>query len=143
MTKETKEITLETESLLINKNKVNNIEHKEEFSIGGSNRKKNISSNNEKNDTNKQEFSNTFPQTPYYMFNPKLMSPQMSSTDSKEQMNQGMYYYFYPVYIDPTKMPKDMNGQNTGMFYPPMIPMYPQNFIEKYFIPNTNNIKNK
>ena len=27
-------------------------------------------------------------------------------------------------------MPKDMNGQNTGMFYPPMIPMYPQNFTE-------------
>ena len=69
------------------------------------------------------------------------MTPQMSSMDSKEQMNQGMYYYYYPVYIDPSKMPKDMNGQSTGMFYPPMMPMYPPNFTEQSYTQNTNNKK--
>ena len=76
------------------------------------------------------------------MFNPIMMTPQMSSSmDSKEQTNQGMYYYYYPVYIDPTKIPKDMNGQ-TGMFYSPMIPpMYQQNFTEQSYTQNTNNKK--
>ena len=74
------------------------------------------------------------------MFNP-MMAPHMSSTDSKEHMNQGMYYYYYPVFIDPSKLPKDMNGQTKGFFYPPMMPMYPQNFTEQSFTPNTNNKK--
>ena len=33
-------------------------------------------------------------------------------------MNQ--MYDFYPVYMDPIKMPKDMNKQNI-MFFPPLL----------------------
>ena len=70
----------------------------------------------------------------FYMYNPMMM-PQMNNMDSKGQMEPGVYYY--PVFIDPTKVPKDM--QNMGMFYPPMMPsMFPQNFTEQKFNQNTN-----
>ena len=74
----------------------------------------------------------------YFMYNPYVY--QMNTPmDSKGQPNQGMYY-FYPFCIDQSKMPKDINGQNMGMFYPPMMaPMYPQNFYEQNFKQNTNN----
>ena len=54
--------------------------------------------------------------------------------------------YFYPVYVDPSKMPKDMNPQNMG-FYPTMIPQMPQmyqpNFTEQSHMQTPSDNKNK
>ena len=61
------------------------------------------------------------------MYNPYAY--QMNTPIDPKGQNQGMYY-FYPFYIDSSKMPKNMNGQNMGMFYPPMMaPMYPQKIL--------------
>ena len=138
ISKETKEIALETETFEKEKEKekINSTlecTHKEEFSLEATPSKKDSSSN-----TNniKSETPSPFPSQPmYYMYNPMMMS-QMNPMDPKGNMSQG--YYFYPVFIDPTKMPKDMNAQNMGMFYPPMMPMYPTNFDAQNFMQNSN-----
>ena len=140
--KETEEIAKENENFA-NKEKekkINNLEptHKEGFSLKGndSNKKAANSSSNENNSKGETQsdsstMNNYFGQ--YYMYNP--MTP--GNMDPK-QMNQ--MYYFYPVYMDPTKMPKDMNGQNM-MFFPPMMGMYPPNFGEQGYMQNTNTKK--
>ena len=125
---------------------MNNIlEHKEEFSLEGI-KKTNSNEDNTKNETqqtntSKQENNNNtyLPnQQMFYMYNPYFYPQMGTPMDSKGQPNQGMYYY-YPVFIDPSKMPKDMNGQNMGMFYPPMMaPMYSQDYYEQNFKQNTN-----
>ena len=122
ISKETKIIEKEAESLLSkHKNKID-IQHKEEFSLGGIKRKStNMYSENSKNN---QEYTFLPNQQMFFMYNP-MITPQMTNMDSNEQMNQGIYYY--PILIDPTKVPKEM--QNAEMFYPPIIsPILPQNF---------------
>ena len=65
----------------------------------------------------------------FYPYNPMMMMPQMNNMDAKYPMSNPGFYYV-PVYIDPSKMPKDMNQQNMPMFYP--MGMYQPNFNEQY-----------
>ena len=146
ISKETKEIEKEAESILSNKDKKNNIlEHKETFSLEGTKKNQNNSSpstNNTKNESqsknmSKPDFGSAYPPNQmFYMYNPMMM-PQMPQMDSKGQMTPQIIYY--PIYYDPTKMSKDMNGQNMGMFYSPM--MYPPNFTEQNFMTNNGDKK--
>ena len=115
--------------------KNNNFElsHKEGFSLEATTTKNNTNSESKlKPESTENSFNPN--QQMYYMYNPMMMNPM----DSKGTMNQG--FYFYPVFVDPNNMPKDMNmnGQNMGMFYPPMMPMYPQNFGEQTYSQNSN-----
>ena len=135
--KETEEIEKENENFA-NKEKekkINNLEptHKEGFSLKGndSNKKAANSSSNENNSKGETQsdfstMNSYYP--PYYMYNPMLQS----------NMDPKQMYYFYPVYMDPTKMPKDMNGQNMMFFPTPMMGMYPPNFGEQGYMQNTN-----
>ena len=102
--------------------------NKEQFSLEGvhQNKKETNSSKNkgnEKNEKKTTETSNVNKSEPYpnmfYMYNPMMMPPT-----SKDQKGQFPMYCLYPVYMDPSKMPKDMNPQNM-CFYPPMMGMFP------------------
>ena len=74
--------------------------------------------------------NNAYFQSTSYMYNPMMMTPYM---DPKGQM-----FFCYPVYIDPTKIPKDMNGQNLMYFQPYM---YQPNYGEQGFMQNPNEKK--
>jgi hypothetical protein len=138
LTKEIKDADLELNK---EKEKKNNFKlectHKEGFSLEGnqSNKKNSNPSpkeNEEKGETIPPDFNNmNNAYYPFYMFNPMMMNPTM---DSKGQVNP--MFCFYPVPYDPSKMPKDMNGQNMG-YYPPMMGMYPQYYADQGFMQNT------
>ena len=138
ISKETKEIEKEAESVLNKHNDKIDIQHKEEFSLEGI--KKESTTENSKNENKNKEYTFLPNQQMFYMYNPMAMQQMsnmsnMNNMEGKGQMNQGIYYY--PILIDPSKFPKDM--QNMGMFYPPMMsPMYPPNFTEQNFKQNTN-----
>ena len=73
-------------------------------------------------------------QNMFYMYNPMMMMPPNMET-------KGQPVYYYPVMFDPTKYPKDMNGQNNMIYFQPMMPMYPTNFYDQGYMKNQNTKK--
>lgn len=145
VSKETKEIKMETESLENEREKEKKnlqleFSHKEEFSLEASTPKNSASNNSFSNKSftqtsNTTNFSNYYGQTPmFYMYgNPSMMNSNMSQdmNTMDKKGNTGPILMYAPVLVDPSTMNmsmamnmKDMNGQNMGMPFP-MMPMYP------------------
>ena len=110
--KETEEIAKENENFS-NKEKekkINNLEptYKEAIILKGNDSNKkaansSLNGNNSKGETQSNFISMNNYYGQYYIYNTMMITNNIYP----KQMNQ--IYYFYPVYMDPIKMPKDMN----------------------------------
>lgn len=143
---ETKEINNEVETEL--KNTSNNTfeftqTHQANFGIESTLSKEKTQKEKVSSSQNKSENKNTShpknkssnepsynPYTMFPMFNPMMM-PMPDSKGGQTPM-----YYFMPVPVDPSQMPKDY-WQNMNKYYPMMQSMFPQN----YYGQNSNSKK--
>ena len=134
---ETKEINTEVETELKKTSANNTLElkttHQENFGIDPTPSKqkppKEKPQTNTTSSKTEQQSSKNYhqPETPNFnsyqmfpMFNPMMMP----NTDNK--VGQTPLYYFVPVPVDPSQLPKDY-WKNMNMYYPMMQNMYPPN----------------
>ena len=147
VSKETKEIKMETETLEIEREKEKKnlqleFSHKEEFSLEASTPKNSAGNNTFSNKSNTQttssgNFNNFYGQLPPYFHMNNMMNPNMSldMNNMDKKGNMGPIIMYAPVLVDPSTINmnmnmKEMNGQNMGMPFQ-MMSMYP-NFPMAY-----------
>ena len=141
VSKETKEIKMETETLEIEREKEKKnlqleFSHKEEFSLEASTPKNSAGNNTFSNKSNTQttssgNFNNFYGQLPPYFYMNNMMNPNMSldMNNMDKKGNMGPIIMYAPVLVDPSTINmnmnmKEMNGQNMGMPFQ-MMSMYP------------------
>jgi hypothetical protein len=147
VSKETKEIKMETEALenerenekgKEKKNLQLEFSHKEEFSLEATTPKNSTGNNSFSNKSNTQtassgNFNNFYGQFPPYFFMNGMMNSNMGQdmNNMDKKGKTGPILMYAPVLVDPSTMNmtmnmnmKEMNGQNMGMPFP-MMPFYP------------------
>ena len=147
VSKETKEIKMETETLEIEREKEKKnlqleFSHKEEFSLEASTPKNSAGNNTFSSKSNTQtassgNFNNFYGQLPPYFYMNNMMNSNMSldMNNMDKKGNMGPIIMYAPVLVDPSAINmnmnmKEMNGQNMGMPFQ-MMSMYP-NFPMAY-----------